>query len=531
MNPRRLTPQTTLENLKKEAKRRLKALRSNDPTALTLRNVQLALAREHGFAGWIELKNTLAAYTPPPSETLAIDTRKNQIGPRRLLSLQEWDALLGEMQEQHLTSLNANGFITDEALGRISKLSHVTSLDLSGSRELSDEGLQHLAKMPQLQRLSLNEYPGGKLTDRGLEVLCHLPELQQFEMTWQSGITDAGAANLQFCEKLERVNLMGSPTGDSTIEALRGKPRLRYFQTGRFVTDAGLAMLHDFPRFKSWHPAPDEDEPTRLLIDGPFTNEGLASLAGLDGVYALDLFWHVTGITTDAFEVFSRLPNLGSLGCDGGLSDDRAMHHIAAIPRLRKLRAQGSVATDEGFIALSRSLALENFWGREAPNLTGKGFAALSKMPSLKKLGISCLNVDDHALSTLPDFPALRDLTPIDVRDEGFRHIARCAKLERLACMYCRDTTDLATEHIRNLRLKTYYAGKTQITNKSLEILSGMPSLQQMQFWQCAGITDAGLLFLATLPNLREIQFSGTPNVTLKGTRVFPTSVHVDYST
>jgi hypothetical protein len=43
----------------------------------------------------------------------------------------------------------------------------VTGLNLGGSRELTDDGLMHLARMPQLEHLELNEYPGGKLTDRG----------------------------------------------------------------------------------------------------------------------------------------------------------------------------------------------------------------------------------------------------------------------------------------------------------------------------------------------------------------------------
>ena len=58
--------------------------------------------------------------------------------------------------------------------------------------------------MPQLERLDLNEYPGGKLTDRGLDVLRHLPNLRNFAITWQSGITDSGVANLRFCERLGR---------------------------------------------------------------------------------------------------------------------------------------------------------------------------------------------------------------------------------------------------------------------------------------------------------------------------------------
>jgi hypothetical protein len=97
--------------------------------------------------------------------------------------------------------------------------------------------------------------------------------------------------------------------------------------------------------------------------------------------------------------------------------------------------------------------------------------------------------------------------------------------------MYCRDTTDLSTEHIAGLELKYYYAGLTQITDRSLAILGRMPSLEQVDFYECKGITDAGLPFLAGLPHLREVHLDGLPGVTLQGTRVFPGSVRVYYST
>jgi hypothetical protein len=224
------------------------------------------------------------------------------------------------------------------------------------------------------------------------------------------------------------------------------------------------------------------------------------------------------------------LANLSSLGCDGKLSDDAAMYHIAAMPQLRKLRAQGTVATDKGFVALSRSTSLEQFWGRECPNLSGEGFVALSKMPRLRVLGVSCKRVDDKALSSLPRFPALRDLTPIDVLDDGFRHVGACERLERLSCMYCRETTDVATEHVANLRLKSYYAGLTQITDRSLEILGRILTLESIELYETKEITDAGLVYLAGLPRLREVHLSGLPNVTIAGTKVFPAHVLVDYN-
>jgi hypothetical protein len=152
-------------------------------------------------------------------------------------------------------------------------------------------------------------------------------------------------------------------------------------------------------------------------------------------------------------------------------------------------------------------------------------------MPLLRGLGVSCKNVDDAALSTLPQFPALRELTPIDVQDDGFRHVGRCERLERLTCMYCRDTTDKATEYVAGLPITYYYAGLTKITDRSLEILSRMSSLEQVDLYECQHVTDAGLVHLAGLPTLRQVNLDGLPGVTLKGTRVFPPGVRVNYST
>jgi hypothetical protein len=485
------------------------------------------IAQDAGFGSWAALSGSMRsrARPVPPYE---IDGAENMIAPRRRLSDSEWEDVIATMKERRITSLEAHGLMTDAVLARIADLEHVTSLRLGGSRELSDDGLLHISRMPQLEHLQLNEYPGGKLTDRGLEVLRHLPKLRAFEMTWQRGISDAGVANLRFCDRIERVDLMGSPTGDGAIEALQNKPFLRQFSTGRLVTDAGLALLHNFPLLKK-----DSGIELfgRLLIDGPFTTEGLASLAGLEGVYDLDLFWHVTGITSDGFAHLINLPNLRALGADGGLSDNVAMRYFAAIPRLQRLRAQEAVATDEGFEALAASRTLEYFWGRECPNFGSHGFVALSKMPRLRGLGVGCKNVADAALSRLPDFPALEDLTPIGFQDDGFRHIGRCRGLVRLTCMYCRETTDAATEHIKRLNIRYYYAGLTRITDRSLEILGGMDSLEQIEFYGCNAITDAGLPSLARLPRLREVHLDSVPGVTLEGTRVFPPHVRVKYST
>jgi hypothetical protein len=97
--------------------------------------------------------------------------------------------------------------------------------------------------------------------------------------------------------------------------------------------------------------------------------------------------------------------------------------------------------------------------------------------------------------------------------------------------MYCRETTDEATAHIARLKIRYYYAGLTLITDRSLEILGRMPTLEQVEFYECNHVTDAGLPFIAALPHLREVALEGLPGVTLAGTKVFGPGVRVRYST
>ena len=204
------------------------------------------------------------------------------------------------------------------------------------------------------------------------------------------------------------------------------------------------------------------------------------------------------------------------------------MNQIAALPRLRFLMCQDTVAGDEGFVALSRSHSIEYIWGRRCYNLRRRGFGALAAMPRLRALSVSCKNVDDEGLSALPRFPALTELMPMDIPDEGYRHVGRCESLESLVLMYCRDTTDAATEHIAGLsRLKSYHASYTAITDRSMEVLAGMPSLERVSFYGCPGVTNTGVAALARLPRLREVDISG-PNITAEGLAVFPAHVHVE---
>ena len=509
--------------------------RENEDVDISLEDARLLVARGHRFESWQALAEYAGslpggktAIASRPVELYSIDDKGAR---RREATSRDWDAVIAIMRDKRIPGLNAEGEMTDALLERVSHLDHVMSLQLNDSKKVTDAGLAHLARMPQLRHLDLS---GCAITDRGLEVLRRLPQLEGIALIW-TAVTDVGVANLSGCENLQRVDLFGTRTGDGAVKALVGKPKLRDFRSGNFVTDAGVALFHQFPVFKSWQGGDVsmsltgfDAKPNYLLLRGPFTNTGLAELARLDGLFALNVDDATLRVTAAGLAPLVNLPNLGWLAFD---TTDEAMPYIAAMPKLRFLMCQDTVAGDDGFVALSRSQSIEYIWGRRCYNLRTRGFTALSAMPALRHLSVSCRNVDDSGIATLPSFPALTELMPMDVPDAGYRHIGRCERLESLVLMYCRDTTDVATGHIAALpRLNNYFASYTQITDRTPELLSQMASLERIRFSACAGLTNAGIAALARLPRLRELDLGGMRRVTRDVTAAFPAHVQVSYS-
>ena len=509
----------------------------------TLPDAQLVVAHLYGFRDWDELSRSSNEPAGDPRSApfvlsnkppfYRIDWTTNSIVPRQPMSGKDWESLCEVASELGLSRINSANLVGDDDLKIISRFENITSLNLDGSKRLTEVGLKYLSRMPQLRELIL----GGQVSDRGLAALAQLSELRDFQMFWQNRVTDKGLANLKYCEQLEAVDLLGCNVGDGAIAALVGKPKLRRFNTGRNVTDDGLKLLQEFPAFKTW--AGEEASfglmsfsagPTNLLIDGPFTGRGLSNLRGLDGLAGLSFFWHTSRLRGDDLQSLEGLANLAFLGCHDNLCNDEAMAHLAGLPKLRMLMGQGAVATDDGFRSLSCSQTLEYFWGRKCPNLRSAGFVALSQAPALKGLAVSCKSVNDEALASLPDFPSLKELVPMEVTDDGFRHVGRCRQLESLILMYCRDTGDTATSHMVGMpKLRKYHAGHTLITDKSLELLSRIMSLEELSFEGCKFITEAGIPFLTTLPNLREISIGGCPRVMRSGVKGFARDVRVNY--
>ncbi|MBK7350010.1 MAG: ankyrin repeat domain-containing protein [Gemmatimonadetes bacterium] len=501
---------------------------------LTVDDARYLVAREYGFEGWAAL-TAFTAQPPRAGMVLAKPMGLGRVGEGGDLELvapeREWDRVRDRLVTESFSGLGGHGQLTDALLAELPRVESLQMLDLSGCRGVTDRGLRSLAALPGLRRLNLS---GTPITDAGLAVLRELPALQVLELG-STRVTDAGMTHLAACDGLVHLDLTGTATGDGAIAALAGKSRLRRFHSGRGVTDAGLALLHQVPGFRTWHDEPRRMEllspvaqPNHLVLRGTFTDRGLATLVGLDGLYSLNVDDPGLAITGAGLAPLRALPHLEWLACQ---ADDATMLTIAALPALRFLSVQDTATGDDGWVALSRSRTLERIWGRHCPNLGNRGFRALAELPALAGLSVNCRHVDDDTLALLPRFPALRELMPMDIPDEGYRHIGRCETLESVVLMYCRDTGDRATGHLAGMpRLRRYFASYTRITDRTPELLSRVEALEEVEFSSCAGLTDAGLTHPARLPRLRSLKVSGGRRVTGSFAGAFGDGVRVRHS-
>jgi hypothetical protein len=505
----------------------------DDDVEITLDDARHLVAIEHGFESWDDLlafTRSADAGSLVIAKPVRLEDPEGAQDARPISASRDWSVVLEALAARPSARLRAEGQMTDDVLARVSRIPGIAALDLGGSNALTDDGIRHLAGLPGLRHLDL---AGTAITDRGLEVLRQLPLLESISLG-MTRVTDEGMAHLGDCHELRRVDLSWTRTGDGAIRALAGKEKLGDFKSGGHVTDAGIPLLHELPVFKTWRGGEtrmallDYDAgPNQLVLRGSFTDWGMERMRGLDGLFGLNLDDRNLALTAAALAPLVSLENLGWLAVD---AKDDWMPWIAAMPRLRFLGAQDTTAGDDGFAALGKSRSLEYIWGRQCHNLRRRGFLALARMPSLRGLSVSCLNVDDAGIAALPSFPALRELMPMDVPDAGYRHIGRCRELESLVLMYCRDTTDAATEHITGLsKLKHYFNSYTTITDRTPELLSGMDSLERITFDACHGLTNAGVARLARLPRLRELRASGK-GLTAEVTRRFPPGVRVHCS-
>jgi ankyrin repeat protein len=242
-----------LESLKKEAKRWVKALRANDapararfvrvhphpPESPTLRDVQLALARERGFAGWAELKAEIEAQPP-----------RDLAQAKRV----QW-FLENACPDHHVRGWAAHARAESTAmrlLARYPDIAHdsfCTEVVCGNGREI--EGV--LAKRP-----------------RAASALCDTPDLQREEAAGDDWLKDLGAKGWQPLMYLCSTRLSLPSVAEHSIAIARmlldrGADPNVFFMAGSSRYTPLVAAIGEGEEHRPPHPR--RDELVRLLLE------------------------------------------------------------------------------------------------------------------------------------------------------------------------------------------------------------------------------------------------------------------------
>ena len=160
----------------------------------------------------------------------------------------------------------------DAAMGLLSKLSQLRSIELVCWNSFSDKALHDLAPiLPDLESLELST---TRFTDQGMAELAVCRRLKTLKLAAQTRLTETGIASLKDLKELEFLQMQTTVIDDASLAHLSGLTKLKTLDIeGSNVTDAGLASLVGLKKLE------------RLSLSGAkLTDAGLDQIRKLSGL-------------------------------------------------------------------------------------------------------------------------------------------------------------------------------------------------------------------------------------------------------
>lgn len=188
-----------------------------------------------GFFGRVEIYN--ARFDSPEFDDAALARFVDSYGAR--------------ISNLHLT----NTSVTDDGLRRLEGMTNLVHLGIgyrnpgrgrTGPRtKITDAGLAHLAKLPQLQSLNLTD---AAITDAGLAAVENLPNLSSLALS-RTDVRGPGLAHLQSRPALTYLYISGDTLTDEGLTALAGVTSLQHLElVGIGLNPEQLPLLLRLPR-------------------------------------------------------------------------------------------------------------------------------------------------------------------------------------------------------------------------------------------------------------------------------------------
>ncbi len=316
--------------------------------------------------------------------------------------------------------------ITNEGIRHLARLPNLRSLDVRRSR-VTDEGLAHLRGVKTLESLEL---PDEGISDRGLAYLSELPRLHKLDISRVHLVdpskdhgyyTDKGIAMLARCRSLEELSIGSIGVTDASMEAIASLDQLRVLTLFgcTSVTDEGLKRLARLTKLEGLH-----------VCDANVTISGLSALNGLANLRRLqidDVEQGGSGLDLSGLRNLEEL-TIGTRR-EGGVINDADVACLAGLSRLRWFQIGQPLTkpyglTDRGLASLAGLTEMDRLT-IGGPDLTDEGLGHLRSMQKLDMLNVYGGLFTSEGLRHLEDLDALTYLRLIGEHRFGQEDIRR----------------------------------------------------------------------------------------------------------
>jgi internalin A len=359
--------------------------------------------------------------------------------------------------------------VTDEALALLAAFAEIRSLSIAYQNRITDDGLEHLARLKRLEQLTLH---ADAVTGRGLKHLGALPELGVVHL-YLNALDEEQSAGIGNLSNVWMLSLHGR-LSDGALAHLKPLSKLNRLSlqshdspqaAGPNVSGAGLRHLRDLPSLESL-------SLTNLAVSDEDLHE-LPNVTSLS-LYKLD-------VTDSGLETLARMEDLRALRITAMPITDDGLARLAGLRNLTALGLGGTKVTDDGLKHLIGWTELKNISLTNNPALSGTGLKHLPNPAGVGQLTLYGAGVSDEGLASLRGFTGVTHLSI------GGPHPTR-KPLERPGM------SDASLVHLRAMdRLAYLEVVNSGITDAGLQQLAALPALVSINIWDSPGVTNAGL--------------------------------------
>lgn len=261
-----------------------------------------------------------------------------------------------ESGREQVTFLNiTRGGITDGGLQHLTKLPELTQLDLT-STSIDGQGIAALRDCPKLRSLKISG--ALRVTPKGWEEVSTLHQLEILDVSASSNISDADVAKFTALTNLKELNLSETPITDEVFRSLAAMEQLEVLK----IEGNALLKGHGLQAYTRTKPALRELHAMRT----PIQTAGLKHIKSIPSLEFLD----ISGVSLNdqQFTDLKGANNLVHLKIGANFLTNAAMQTVLTMGKLKILDLEGmQTISDPGLGILSKKSGLQTLNAKKTP--------------------------------------------------------------------------------------------------------------------------------------------------------------------